>query len=139
METKTKGTQVVVRRSHTPTVRKEKYERLVEHGRKVRAKAAQASAQRVGTLIGGGVGGVAGYLERIGKMPKHVGSPAVLGAVGFASLFVPMKGKLGVVAAEVGASALTLGMYKLGLGQPIIGEDDELEPGEVAGEWGEPA
>lgn len=132
-----KQTQVVVR-SKAPTVSKKRFELAVMRGKQHAKKAREVAARRVGTLVGVAAGAGAGIVERKAMLSPKFTSPAALGVAGAVLAFVAPetsmgKGKLGQAAAEAGAGLLAVAAYKLGLGQAVIGADDESPA--VEGQW----
>lgn len=121
----------VVRRA--PSVPKKRYEALVRVRQASAKRLKEVGAKRIGVLVGAATGYGVGYIEANQKLEAKFTSPAALGAAGFVASFVLpglVKGKGGVAAAECGAALLGIALYKAGLGQPLIGEDDSVE-----GDW----
>jgi hypothetical protein len=128
-----KKSAVVVRRS--PMVSKARFEMLKAAGARKAKRTREVAAKRVGTIVGAGTGALCGYLEKTGKLAPKFTSPAALAVGGAVLAFVLPetgmgKGKVGQASAEAGAGLLAVAAYKLGLGQPVVGEDDSVE-----GDW----
>ena len=106
-------------------------------------RAREIAGRRTGTIVGAAAGGLAGYLERTGKVSPKFTSPVAFAGMGMLLAFVAPetslgKGKLGQALAEGGSALLAVGAYKAGLGQAMIGEDDGVSGDDgdsVAGEW----
>lgn len=127
-------------RHKQPTVSKARFEMVKAAAASGRRKAREVAAKRAGTLVGTGTGALAGYLERTGKVSPKFTSPMALGIAGAVLAFVVPetgmgRGKIGQAAAEAGSGLLAVAGYKLGLGQAVIGADDEPQA-ESAGDWG---
>lgn len=125
----TKSAIVVSAPRRAPMVSKAKFEALKDAAKNKSKRTREVAARRAGTLVGVASAGAVGYLERTGKLPPKFTSVAALGVAGGVLAFVMPetgmgKGKLGGMMAEAGASLLGVAAYKLGAGQPIIGEDD---------------
>lgn len=119
----------LARRTHTPTVSKARYEKLVHSKRATLTRAKQLGAQRAGSLVGIGACALVGYLEKQGKMPSIGGFEPTLVAGLALGFVVPslVKGKAGQMAAEAGAALTGVAAYKLGSGSPLrVGEDDDV-------------
>ncbi len=103
-------------------------------------RAREVAARRTGTIVGAAAGGLAGYLERTGKVSPKFTSPVAFAGLGVVLAFVAPetsigKGKLGQALAEGGSALLAVGAYKMGLGQAMIGEDIVGDDDEVSGDW----
>lgn len=125
---KSKSQSLAPRRA--PTVSKARFEALQLARSAATKRAKDAAQQRVGAMVGAAAGLGLGYLEKKGhKLPSVAGIDPTLLA-GVVLTFGPTimgqgRTKLGQVAAEAGASALAIAMYKAGLGQPMIAGEDE--------------
>jgi len=120
---------MVVRRS--PMVSKAKLELVKASSQRAKRKARDVAAKRVGTLVGVGTAAAAGYIEKTGKLAPKYTSPAAMAVAGGVLAFVLPetsmgRGKLGQASAEAGAGLLAVAAYKLGAGQPVIGDDDDV-------------
>lgn len=130
---------IVVRRS-TPMVSRKKLDAIKASGLNRAKRAREVAARRTGTIVGAAAGGLAGYLERTGKVSPKFTSPVAFAGMGVLLAFVAPetsigKGKLGQALAEGGSALLAVGAYKAGLGQAMIGEDIVGDDDNVSGDW----
>jgi hypothetical protein len=125
-------TKTIVR-TKAPTVSKKKYELARRTATAAAQRSRRVATERFGTLVGCATAfGVGRYESNGKKLPSFGGVEGTAlwgGALAFGpSLLGFGSGKLGNVAAEVGASLLGVACYKAGKKiAPIVGGDD--------GEW----
>jgi hypothetical protein len=135
---KRKGGSVVVHR-RAPSVPLKKFEAIKSRTALAARKGREVAAKRAGTLVGAGAAYAIGWLQANQKVdPKYL-SPAILGGVGAGLTFFVadrVRGQVGAALAEAGSAALGVAAYRAGLGEALIGADDDVAGDDsVEGDW----